>query len=390
MVENTVNNKEIEFSGFLMYALILKSKWYIILVTILAAAASIVYSINLPNWYAATINVVPPKTSGSAFEGSLSSVTSTLKELGLSKLGGKSGGSDQYSFMVILNSRYVIDSLIKKYDIAKSYEMLKARTSDVRSAFLENVTISLEAEGNYFISVTDKDPQKAANMANDYIYFANRLTEVIYKEETDFNVQYLEKRITHIDSLLAELSNTISKLSNKYGIISPEDQATAYVKTIADLKSELMKQEILLEMTSNKYGQSDYSTKSQQSIVNSLKSKLNNAENKPGLAGNFSMNDAAAKGISFLSYYAQYEAMAKVKAFLLPTLEDSKLNQNRNLKNLIVVDSATPPDKKIKPKRSLIIAGITIGTFFSSILFVLLIYGFKVFSRKYKSVKDLI
>ncbi len=392
MEETAVNKqeKEIEFSGFIMYAVILKSKWFIIIATILASIASIFYSLNMPNWYAAIVNVVPPKSSGSAFEGALSGVSSTLKELGLSKLGGKAGTSDQYSFMVILNSRFVIDSLIKKYDIVKSYEMEKAKFSDIRKAFTENIDISLEAEGNYLITVIDKDPLKAANMANDYIYYSNRLSEIIYKEETDFNVKYLEKRILHIDSILANLGATIARLSNKYGIISPEDQATAYVKSISEIKSELMQQEILLDMMSNKYGDSDYMTQNQKSLVNSLKSKLANAENKPGLAGNFSMSDAAAKGIDFLSYYAQYEAMTKVKAFLIPTLEDSRLNQNRNLKNLVVVDAAIAPDKKIKPKRSLIVAGFTIGSFFTAVLFVLLIYGIKVFHRKYKSVKDLI
>lgn len=388
MEEKEINNEtSTEFSGFLMFALLLKKKWYIIAVTLVAAIGSIIYAKMLPDWYKATVSAVPPKTSGAAFEGALSGVSSTLKELGLSKLTGKASGGDQYTFLVILNSKYITDSLIKKYDIRKDYDLPDVKYSDLIKAFLENVEITYEPEGNYTISVIDKNPEKAAKMANDLIYYANSLSERIYKEETDFNVNYLEKRIAHIDSVLADLAVTIARLSNKYGLISPEDQAAAYVKSIAELKAELMKQEVILDMVTKNYGDSDPVTTSQKNIVNSLKIKLSNAENKPGLAGKFSMNDAAAKGIDFLSYSAQYEAMTKVKAFLLPSLEDAKLNQNRNLKSLVIVDPAVSPDKKFKPKRSLIVAGITLGTFFLSIMVILSSFGIKVFREKYKTMK---
>lgn len=385
--KSTISETSAEFSGFMMYAIIFKKKWYILAVTAIACIASVFYAFQLPNWYKATVNTVPPKTSGSAFEGALSSVSSTLKDLGLSKLSGKSGGGDQYTFLVILNSRFIADSLVKKYNIKQAYNMLDAKESDVLKAFLENIEITYEPEGNYTISAIDKDPVKATKMANDIVYYANMLSERIYKEETDFNVNYLEKRIAHIDSVLANLSLIISRLSNKYGIISPEDQAAAYVKSISEIKAELMKQEVVLDMVVKNYGEKDPTTVSQRSIVNSLKTKLANAENKPGLAGKFSMNDAASKGIEFLSYSAQYEAMTKVKAFLLPTLEDARLNQNRNLKNLVIIDPAAVPDKKFKPKRSMIVAGITLGTFFIAIMIVLISFGIKVFRVKYQNVK---
>lgn len=57
-----------EFSGFLMVALLFKHKWYIIVATVLVAVASVIYSLSLPNWYSASVSVVPPKSAGNMLE----------------------------------------------------------------------------------------------------------------------------------------------------------------------------------------------------------------------------------------------------------------------------------------------------------------------------------
>ena len=385
---NNSSKTNAEFSGFLMVVLLFKHKWYILLATILTAVAAIFYSISLPNWYSASINVVPPKSAGNMMDQAMSGLSSALKEVGLSKLsGGKSG--DQYSFLVILSSRTLSDSIINKYNLKKSYnsnaDLRNVKDSDVRSQFKENLDVSLEADGNYVITILDKDSSRVASMVNDYVHYANELAKSIYHSETKFNREYMEKRIANLDSTLESLSKEISTYSQQTGIISPEDQGKAYVTAISDIKSEVMKNEIYLDYFKQKFGERDQMTLAQSELVNSFKSKLSQAENKPGLVGNFSKNDATAKGMNFLKMYAQYEALSKLKIYMMPMYEEAKINENRDIITLSVVDPAISPDKKTKPKRSLMVAGATLGGTFTSILLILAIYGIGVFRKKYKN-----
>ena len=381
------NNNSSEFSGFMMVVLLFKHKWYIIMTTIIAAIVSIIYSLSLPNWYSASINVVPPKSAGNILEQAMGGLSSALKEVGLSKLtGGKTG--DQYSFSVILNSRTIADSIIKKYKIKESYiepqDIAEVKESDVRKMFIANLDVSNETDGNYVITILDKDSSRVDRMVTDYVYYANELAKSIYHSETNFNRKYLETRMQSLDTTLNNLSAEIAIYSKETGLIAPEEQAKSYISAVSDLKVELYKQEMILERLKQKFGEGDQMTIAQKNAITTLKSKLNQAENTPGLVGNFTKNDAAAKGIKYLSKYAQFEALSKLKLILMPMYEEALINEKREIITLSVVDPAVKPDKKSKPKRSLIVAGATLGGTFGSILIILAIYGIRVFSAKYK------
>ena len=46
---------------------ILRYKYFVIAFTVLVTSFMVFYSLKLPNWYTSTVNVIPPKNSGSAF-----------------------------------------------------------------------------------------------------------------------------------------------------------------------------------------------------------------------------------------------------------------------------------------------------------------------------------
>lgn len=88
----------------------------------------------------------------------------------------------------------------------------------------ENLDVSLETDGNYVITILDKDSSRVASMVNDYIHFANELAKSIYHSETKFNREYMETRIANLDSTIDSLSKELAAYSKETGIISPEDQ----------------------------------------------------------------------------------------------------------------------------------------------------------------------
>ncbi len=76
--------------------------------------------------------------------------------------------------------------------------------------------------------------------------------------------------------------------------------------------------------------------------------------------------------MEYMRLYTDVEVYSKVKAFMVPLLEQAKLDEQRVMPAMYVLDPAVPADKKTKPKRSLIIGGALLGGFILSCLIVLL------------------
>ena len=362
---------------------ILRYKYFVIAFTVLVTSFMVFYSLKLPNWYTSTVNVIPPKNSGSAFESALGNITSTLKNFGFTKLGPKSDGS--YSLILLLDNRTIRDSIIEHYKIREYYGMQGDKPDDIRAAFKENVDITSEMEGNFTISITDTNPVRAAEIANDYVNVANFYSKDLYQSESRINKIYIQQRIHSTDSVIDVMTDSLQAFSKKYKVLIPEEQAKEVSKGLIDIKSEIIKQEIYLQLMINRYGNEDPMTNMQKDVISQMKAKLLEAENQPGYGGNFSMSNAAEVGVNFMRLYTDLETFTKVKSFLLPMLEEQKLNEVRDTKSFIVLDKALPADRKIKPKRSLYVLGAFSGSLVLSVLFVIIILGFKDFRKRYKS-----
>jgi uncharacterized protein involved in exopolysaccharide biosynthesis len=78
----------------------------------------------------------------------------------------------------------------------------------------------------------------------------------------------------------------------------------------------------------------------------------------------------------------EFEAHAKLKAIVLPTLEQAKLDRAKKTPSLIVVDDPVPIEKKDRPRRTVIGAGAALGTGLLIIVLILLIHAWKDFIRQ--------
>ncbi|MFY8160366.1 MAG: GumC family protein [Candidatus Kapaibacteriota bacterium] len=380
-----MNNNTKHNDSFYFWALIFRNKWFVILFTIIATGISTGVAFYLPVWYKSTINVVPPKNPADG-DGMGSGISSALKDFGLTKLGGAKGES--YSFTVILNSRTVIDSLIRIYNLHTVYNLPQTSMTKIRDEFFSNIEITIEKEGNYTISVWDTDAIRASRIANDYINIANNHAVKVFKEEASVNVNYLENRIATLDNQLKLISNELSKFSNKNLLFAPEEQARAVSTAMVDLKSNEIQYEMMLNVTKIRYGENDPQSMTYKKLLEEVRAKIKQVETEPGFAGNFPLNKTSDVSLEYMRLFSQYEVFTKLKAILLPSLEKAKLDVVRSATNLFVVDPAEPADQKDKPRRSLIIGGTFAVSLIFSMFLVVFTNNLMNFKRKYKVFKN--
>ncbi|MDC1068157.1 Wzz/FepE/Etk N-terminal domain-containing protein [Candidatus Kapabacteria bacterium] len=365
--------------------IILRNKWLIATITFIVTVASIIYSLYFVEvQFKSTVNLVPPRSTGSAFENMISNVGSSLKKLGLNSLTG-GGDGQSYEYMVILESRTVQDSIIKKYNLKHIYELDEDTTMlNTRKMFALNHKVEFLETGNYLISVWDKDKIRASKMANDFASIADGLSTKLDMEEADYNLFYLEKRLSYIDSAYKKIADSLKIFASKYKVFSFEDQAKSYSNAISELKQQEMLAELSYDYTKDVYGSNDFETLKREKLLSSLREQLKNVMVKPGMAGNMTINNAGQIAVEYANLYADFEAFTTIRAFLLPMIEKARLDVNKNTKNLFVIDKAIPADKKDRPKRSLLVIGSFLGSFVLTIFFILIINAYKRFIANVK------
>jgi capsule polysaccharide export protein KpsE/RkpR len=359
---------------------LLRFKWWFLGLVAVTTVAAYAYARTLPEYFKATINCVPPSQQMGGMGGMLGGISSTLKDIGLAKLGGSSG--ETYEFITILFTRTIRDSMIRRFDLVEEYKMQGDPMEDVRTEFDDNLEVEYHAEGNYEISIWSQNPTKSVEMCNAFIDYANQITNRIQRQEAEKTAMYMEQRIGVIDSVLAALTDSLQQYSSKYRLFSPLDQATASAKALAETKGELLKQEAILGILEQNYGKNDPQVRSTRSLVTQLQDQYERAQTQPGFAGNFALTDAAGVGASYLRMYADFEAHTKLKAFLLPSLEQAKLDINKAAPALLVVDTPVAPEERDRPKRAFIAlgAGVGVGIFF--VLILLAVRGWRMLMQR--------
>ena len=367
--------------GLYYYKCVLRGKWFILACVLVTAAVSVIYALQMPNWYVSSMSVVPPASNTGS---SLSGITSALKDIGLtSKLGSK--GADTYTLGVFFENRTIKDSIIKLFNLAEEYEIPASEASILRAAFNENINVGSEEYGNYVIRVSDKDPSKARDMVNKYFELVSQLALRVFTQESRLNRENLERRLAQTDSILEAISKEIAIYSSRTGVVQPVEQAKAFSQMISELASQQIKEEINLSLLQKRYGDNDSYYMLQKKVVDELKNQISKAKNEPGVFGSLTFKNATALSVEFLQLQAQFETFTKVKAFVVPMLEEARLNESKNAQTFIVLDSALVPDKKDRPKRSIIVSGSVASSLILSIMITLF---WAVFSDFRKSEKE--
>jgi capsule polysaccharide export protein KpsE/RkpR len=276
--------------------------------------------------------------------------------------------------------------MIKRFDLVTEYDMHDEIMNDVRAEFDDNLEVNFHAEGNYEISIWSQNPKKSVEMCNAFVEYANQISNRVQRMEAEKSVRYMERRLAMMDSILSTITDSLDYFSRTYRLFSPLDQAKASADALADVKSELLKQEMVLGLLKENYGPADPQVRTAQGLVNELKSQYEKAQTQPGFAGNFALTDAAGVGATYMRLFTEYEAYSKLKAFMLPSLEQSRLDMNKTSPALLVVDTPEPAEKRDKPKRMLLAAGSGFGVGVLTVLILLLIRGWNTMMGRTDSV----
>ena len=354
--------------NLLEYLLVLvKHKKMILYSCAVAFVLTCIVTLLMSNIYTSTARILPLNES----QGGLSTMLGGMGDLA-ALAGISAGGSSAGLYVGMLNSRTVADAIIDRFDLMEVYEQ-KYRSS-AYSALNKHLSISLgKKDGIIAIGVDDEDPQRAADIANAYVEELKKFNLKINLGSVGRERVFLEERLAVVKKDLLQAEDNLQKFQTENKAIKIDDQATAIIEAIARLKGELASREVQLGvLLSYQTGQNPQVLTTKESIVQ-LKSQLRKLEQSP-VGKNVSedifiaTSDVPELGIQYARVLRDFKVQETLYELLTKQNEMAKINEAKSTSTIQVLDEGAVPDRKSKPKRSLMVLVVTFVVGFMAII----------------------
>ncbi|MFH1528455.1 MAG: Wzz/FepE/Etk N-terminal domain-containing protein [Bacteroidota bacterium] len=383
-VEQSENKKQDYVgSAFLEFlTVIIKFRWFLFWFIFTITVSATAYALIAPKWFRSSATVLPAERTD--FLGGLSGLSSLVKGFSASKgLASLTGNTETDRYVAILQSATVIDRVISKYDLRKVYDLEDTYYEKVVKELFSNVDFEIRDEGQLTISVLDKDPQQAADMANFFVEQLNELNSTLHVQNAKANREFIEKRYFQNVQDIENLESDMQSFQEQHGVIAVPEQIEQTVKTMAGIYSQLAQKEIEFSVLKRMHGSDHplaYNTGIELEEISKKIKKLNSGEGYSQKDAKLLIpfNEAPELGNKYLKIYRSLEIQYAILEFITPLYEQAKVEEIRNTPSVLVLDKAGPAERKAKPKGSIYaVVSFIISSFFA----LLIMFTRELFSR---------
>jgi tyrosine-protein kinase Etk/Wzc len=366
-ITRVVPGESNEIDALDLLIVIAKKKRMIVFSSITAALVGAVISLLIPKLYTSMTRLLPPQQTQSSAVAMLAQFNPLASAMG-KELGIKNP-SDIY--IGILRSRTVQDALINKFDLRKVYRYKTYQ--DTRLKLEDRSDIKAGKEGIITVAVQDRDPARAAEIANAYVSELIRVTQSLAVGEASQRRLFFERQVNTAKGELADAEVNLRVTQEKTGLIQLEGQAKAIIESAAILKAQIAAKRVQLDrMRLFAAPQNPDLLGAEQELVG-LQQQLSVLEQKQSGNGDIQVatSKVPAAGLEYIRRYREVKYREAVFELLAKQYEAAKLDEAKNAAIIQVVDNAVKPEKKSSPKRWLIITLATVLGFCASCAWVL-------------------
>jgi len=299
-----------------------------------AVALGITYLIP-PTFTARTI-FLPPQPAATA-------TTNALATLGAitgatANIPGLRTGPDQH--VALLQTDNVRDRLLERFDLLHVYD--KDLRVDARNKLADNVRIALgRRDGLVTIEVDDRDPKRAADIANAHVEELRRLGAMLAITEAQQRRAFFERQLAQTRDRLAAAQLALRGSGFDAGALNAEPRAAA--EAYARLRDEATAAEVRLQSLRSALVGGAPEVVQQRSIVAALRTELARAEQAQSISG----------GADYTARYREFKYQETLFDLFARQYEMARVDEAREGALIQVVDVAQPPEKKSKPRRLL-------------------------------------
>jgi uncharacterized protein involved in exopolysaccharide biosynthesis len=330
--------------------------WLLVLGPLAVGLVALGGSFLVDPTFTARTMLMPPQAQQSA-------AASLIQSLGA--LGGVAGAAagiknpnDQ--IVALLKSRTLSDRMIDRFELMKVYKA-KLR-QDARKSLEGKVRISAGAkDGLVSIEVDDKDPKRAAEMANAYVQELSRLMGSLAITEAQQRRVFFERQLKEAKDNMTRAEVALKSGGIEADIYKSSPQAA--VTAVAQVQAQIAAQEVKLGAMRGYMTESAPEFRQGLVEMQALRAQLAKLEatekTQPGSASS-----------DYINRYRDYKYFETLFELFAKQYEIARVDESREGAVIQIVDPAIEPEWKSKPKRAMIAVIATLAAGFALVLYV--------------------
>ncbi|MFW5758656.1 MAG: hypothetical protein ACOC4J_06720 [Bacteroidota bacterium] len=244
---------------------------------------------------------------------------------------------DAERLLQVLESTAIRDRVVERFNLLDHYEIpedSQYKNTELRETYNDNISARRTPYGAVEINVRDKDPQMAADIANEIAALADTIQNDIRQQRA---LQAYEVAKEQFDNVVHQIDVTDDSLKTimQKGIYEYEAQA------------EMLTRQLAMDLSTN-------NTTGIQSI-------------------NEELEVIRQYGGTFLAQKAHLEQISRSKSYFQRVMDEARADLDNFVSFKFIIDDAFPAEKKVYPTRWLIVFLTTFAAGFFGII-ALMIY----------------
>lgn len=363
---------EISFEN--LFSILIRRKRGIIFPALCTAIVATAVAFLIPPEYTAEAVILTPQQAQSSLSAmaQLAGGGASAGLSGLSLLTGFGLRNPSDLYVGILESRTIADALIKKYNLRHVYDDKYLKTA--RKHLKQNTSIKAGKDTLIHVEVSDRNPDRAAQLANAYVEELAQRNSTVALTEASQRRLFFEQQLTKEKNLLSDAEIALRNTQQFTGLVVPTGQAEALIRSASQLHAEILSRQAQLAGMKTYVTDDNPRFQMVKRELAALQSELAGLEQGEHVAGTpeLPLGKLPQAGLEYIRKYRDLKYHEALFEALSKQYEAARLDEARAAPLIQVIDSAVVPEKKSWPPRTIIVLASTILAVVISVLWILL------------------
>jgi tyrosine-protein kinase Etk/Wzc len=336
-----------------LLTVLLQHKRLIAITTLAIMAATAITVSVLPPSFKAEATILPPQQQQSSLAALASGALGGLAGSSMASSLGLKNPADLY--VGILGSRTIADDIIRQFHLQQVYE--KKLLSETRKALSSHASFSSGKDSLIKIAVEDRDPKRAADMANAYV-------DELYKQNSRLAITdaaqrrlFFEQQLAKEKDALADAEIALKNTQQSTGLLAPTGQAEVLIRSGAQLRAEIASRQVQLQAMQSYATDQNPQLQVLRREIEALQGQLGQLESKSGSGSkfDFSASKLPEASLAYIRKFRDMKYHETLYELLAKQYEAARIDEAKEAPMIQVVDRAVVPDKKSWPPRLLLV-----------------------------------
>jgi capsule polysaccharide export protein KpsE/RkpR len=346
---------------------LLKNRRFLVLSLILIMVPTVIVTYLLKKKYTVTTVIMPPESSPE--------LGLTIGGMGLSEFAGYFSGGMGFSlplmttlsdvYVEMLNSRTLVERVILSTGYIDSVDQRRRYDDNpqlglywARRIFRNNYSASVNPSGFIEVKVTTGDPLYSVLVSERVVEVLDSLNVAIGTSRAHATRLMIERRLEGADSMLAAASESLTVFQGEWGVISPEEEITQLVATLAQLKQQYLELTASAAAIGSSFGgggttaalELERRAGALLGVIRQIESGTYSAAVDSAFPS-LSLTDYPRAAFEYARLRSDYEMALRLSSTLRISLQQAITDESSDASTVRLLDAPAHPGWKSKPRK---------------------------------------